>query len=292
MADTGSGFDHGLNIACPGSPPLPDLTGKIALLGRGICDFSVKIRAAQDAGAVGVIMVDRIEEAPFVMSQNGDPNQPTIPAVMIRLSDGLVAATKDGATTILKALPAYVRDASLDYLMADFSSQGPTMGQDVIVKPDVVAPGANVISSVPAVLLRRKRRRAGACSSGTSMATPHMAGLAAVVKAAHPAWSAASIRSAIVNTAQQGILRDSATDVVTNDAVIVGAGLADSIGAVGAAVALDPVSVSFGSIPGTSGQSKSATLHLTNISGSTADLLSDDRRRRFRRRALLRRRHE
>ena len=100
------------------------------------------------------------------------------------------------------------------------------------------------------------------------MATPHITGLAALLKSAHPAWSASDIRSAIVNSAQQGILRDSATNVVTNDAVIVGAGLADAEGALGAKVGLDPVSISFGSIPGTSGQSKSATLRLRNISAS------------------------
>jgi len=270
VADATSGFPHGLNIACglSGSPALPNLAGKIALLGRGTCEFSVKIRAAQDAGAVGVIMVDRIEEPPFLMSQNGDPNQPTIPAVMIRLSDGVfVRDHDDGKTAIMKALPEYVRDAPLDFLMAEFSSQGPTMGQSVIVKPDIVAPGANVISSFPA----SKCGGVASCwgiLSGTSMAAPHMAGLAALVKAAHPSWSAANIRSAIVNTAQEGILRDSATDVVTNDAVIVGAGLADSFAAVGAQVALDPVSVSFGTIPGSSGQSKSATLRLTNITAS------------------------
>jgi subtilisin family serine protease len=168
---------------------------------------------------------------------------------------------------VLKALPTYVRDASQDYLMADFSSQGPTMGHNVIVKPDVVAPGANVISSLPASYCGGTASCWGFLS-GTSMATPHMAGLAALVKSAHSAWSAADIRSAIVNTAQQGILRDSATDLVTSDAVIVGAGLADAYGSLVAEVALDPVSVSFGSIPGSSGQSKTATLRLTNVAGS------------------------
>jgi len=268
VSDPSSGFPHNLNIACPGSPPLPDLTGKIALLGRGTCDFSVKVLAAQNAKAVGVIMVDRVEEAPFLMSQNGDPVQPIIPAVMIRLSDGQVASTKNGTTAVMKALPSYARDPSLDYQMADFSSQGPTMGKNVIVKPDVVAPGHNVISSFPPSYCAGTPSCWGVLS-GTSMATPHMAGLAALVKSAHPTWSSANIRSAIVNTARQGILRDSATNLGTDDAVVVGAGLAHSAQAVRAQVALEPVSVSFGSIPGTSGQSKSATLRLTNIAGST-----------------------
>ena len=103
-------------------PPLPSSTGKVALLGRGVCTFSEKVRAAQAAGAIGVIMVDRIEEAPFGMSQDGTPDQPTIPAVMIRLSDGLVVKTHDGGSATLLALPAYVRDTALDFQMADFSA--------------------------------------------------------------------------------------------------------------------------------------------------------------------------
>ena len=277
-ADPTRHFPHGLSTACNDDPALPSLTGTIALLGRGVCDFSDKVGAAEAAGAVGVIMVDRIEEAPFGMATNGAPDQPKIPAVMIRLTDGLVAKTHDGGSATLIALPAYARNAALDYQMADFSSQGPTMGQNVYVKPDVVAPGHNVISSIPASYCDGNPS-CWAVFSGTSMATPHMAGLAALVRAAHLTWSAAQVRSAIVNTAQEDVLRTWDTDKVTNDAVVVGAGLADAYAAWGAKVALDPVSISFGSIPGTSGRSDSAALHLTNLTASSQTYtvaISDD----------------
>ena len=78
------------------------------------------------------------------------------------------------------------------------------------------------------------------------MATPHLAGTAAVVRGAHPSWTAAQVRSAVVNTAQEGLLRHPETGVVTNDAQIVGAGLVDVEAAVDAVAALDPVSTSFG----------------------------------------------
>ena len=101
------------------------------------------------------------------------------------------------------------------------------------------------------------------------MATPHLAGAAAVVRGAHPDWSAAQVRSAVTNTAQQGLLTHPETDVVTNDALIVGAGLLDVEAAVGAVAGLDPVSKSFGSVPSGSGGDRSATIVITNISGVT-----------------------
>jgi subtilisin family serine protease len=265
VADPSSGFDHGLNIACDGGPALPDLTGTIAMLGRGTCDFTVKMRNAQNAGAVGVIMVDRVEEAPFLMSHNGLEDRPTIPGVMVRLSDGAAIDDHDGEPVTLHALGVYKSTPADTNLMANFSSQGPTHG-DLLVKPDVVAPGADIISSFPA----------HACSAppcwsflgGTSMATPHIAGTAAVVRGIHPDWTAAQVRSAVTNTAQVGVLRHPETGVVTTDPLIVGAGLADVGAAASAVAALDPVSQSFGSISSGSANKRSATITVTNISNA------------------------
>ncbi len=209
---------------------------------------------------------------------------------MIRLSDGLVAKAQDGASATLIALPAYVRDTALDYQMADFSSQGPTMGQNIYPKPDVVAPGHNVISSLPAAYCDGNVSCWGVLS-GTSMATPHMAGLAALVKNAHPAWSAAEIRSAIVNTAQEGVLRTSDTNTPTDDAVIVGAGLADAHGSVNAKISLDPVSVYLRVHPGDLGPVEIGNAQRDQRLGIVGNVLSDDQRRLDRRCPLLRRGH-
>ena len=150
VSDPASGFDHGLNLACDDSPALPDLTGKIALLGRGVCDFTVKMRNAKNNGAVGVIMVNRVPgEAPFVMSHNGLEPKPTIPGVMVSLSDGASIDDHDGAPATLVAEGSYVEHPEDANLMAGFSSWGPTHG-DLLIKPDVSAPGADVLSSVPA----------------------------------------------------------------------------------------------------------------------------------------------
>jgi subtilisin family serine protease len=151
--------------------------------------------------------------------------------------------------------------------MAAFSGQGPT-DVDFRVKPDVVAPGVNVLSSIP-----RSYCGGAPCFAffqGTSMATPHLAGSAAVLRAANPTWSAAEIRSAIVNTADQGVLKKSTSTALETDVQITGAGRENLLSAVTAEVALDPVSVSFGAIPSGSGQTRSFVVTVTNLGAAKA----------------------
>jgi subtilisin family serine protease len=252
----------GLSQLCS-SATAGSLTGTIALISRGTCDFTVKLRNAQAAGAVGAIVVNREAGDPSVMGQNGDANQPTIPGYMVGLADRSVLMAKNGAATTIPPLGTYVYSAAGNDIMASFSSWGPT-AVDYRVKPDVVAPGVNILSSVPA----------SACSAppcfafynGTSMATPHLAGSAAVLRAVHPAWSSTDIRSAIVNTAVRGTLRAVDGSVVA-DVNIAGAGREDLGKAANAFVTLDPVSVSFGVVPSGSSQRRSVDVALHNVSG-------------------------
>ena len=187
---------------------------------------------------------------------------------MVGLATGqALKGSNDALTTIGEDLQYFLTE-NVD-IMAGFSSQGPT-DVDFRVKPDVVAPGVNVLSSVPANEAC-KEPPCFAFFQGTSMATPHLAGSAAVVRQQHPDWSAAQIRSAVVNTADLGVLKDHAkgTEIVT-DVNIQGAGRENLARAVGATVALDPVSVSFGAIPSGSGQSRTFDVTLTNVSGAAA----------------------
>ena len=258
---------NGLSEACSALPS-GSLTGKIALLSRGTCDFSTKIRFAELAGAVAVLVANRLPGDPTAMGEGASPDgvQPTIPAYMVSLADSLVLKTKNGLNTTIAVDLAYFVTGN-DMIQADFSGQGPT-DVDFRVKPDVMAPGVNVLSSVPGDDCGDTG--CWAFNQGTSMASPHLAGSAAVVKSQHPDWSAEQIRSAIVNTATRGVITKTDFSGLVTDVLIQGTGQEDLAAAVDAAVALGPVSVSFGAIPAGAGQAKTVPVSLTNLSGSGA----------------------
>ena len=258
-----AGGVNGLSDACAA---LPSLAGKIALVSRGTCSFSTKIRNAQAASALAVIVANNAPGDPIPMGQDGTPNQPTIAGYMVSRDDGQALKGLDGATTTIGAGHVYVATVNGD-IMYGSSSQGPT-DVDFRVKPDVVAPAQSVLSSIPH----------SACAtppcfaffSGTSMATPHLAGSAAFLRGLYPDWSAADIRSAVVNTAERGVLKRSANILqLENNVNIAGAGRENLLNAANADVVLSPVSVSFGAVPSGSGQARTAQVTLRNTGSST-----------------------
>ncbi|KAL0438387.1 UNVERIFIED_CONTAM: CO(2)-response secreted protease [Sesamum latifolium] len=88
-----------------------------------------------------------------------------------------------------------------------FSSRGPTFGIKNLLKPDIAAPGVAILAAWPSndkrEALPEKEPPVFDILSGTSMACPHVSGLAAIVKSQHPTWSPSAIRSAIMTTAIQ-----------------------------------------------------------------------------------------
>jgi minor extracellular serine protease Vpr len=245
----------------------PVAVGSIVLVARGVCTFAVKVQNAQAAGAAGVIVVNR-DNFPIPMADDPSLGN-TIPAVMVGHNDGLALYANIPANVTITA-PLYVSQippimaafAPEANVQSSFSSQGPT-DVDFRIKPDVMAPGENVLSSIPAAFC--ETAPCFAFFNGTSMATPHLAGSAAVVRAAHPDWEAWEVRSAIVNTADQSVIKAASdgTTIVT-DPNIIGTGRENLLKAVAPEVALDPVSVSFGAVPSMSGRSLAYVVRIKN----------------------------
>jgi subtilisin family serine protease len=187
---------------------------------------------------------------------------------MVDLADRADLMSRDGQPAFLPQ-PSYIYDPAQDKWMYDSSSWGPS-NVDFRVKPDALAPAEMVISSIPTAYCAGEP--CFAFFSGTSMATPHLAGSAAIIHQQHPDWSAAQIRSAIANTADRFSVKDSSGTASIQDVNVIGGGLENLYNAVNAQVALDPVSLSFGAIPTGSGQSDDLVVTLTNLSSAAASL--------------------
>ena len=160
-----------------------DVRGKLALIQRGKIHFSDKIKNALQHGAAGVLIYNNVEGANVSMSVTGDAKK--IPSVFISKHYGEIL--KYGQYKIVFNHKMDNRKSDVADQLSDFSSWGVTT--DGQLKPDVTAPGGNIYSSF--------NDNSYGSISGTSMAAPHIAGVAALVKEylakKHPELSASQI---------------------------------------------------------------------------------------------------
>ena len=181
------------------------VANQIALIIRGVCNFDVKYNNAAAAGARAIVVYNdgatpaRID--PFTMAAPGV----TIPGVMIGFFDGdLINSTAAGAT-VTGTLSPDIQVPRVNRITG-FSSRGPNGGAPDIIKPDVAAPGVGIIAGE--TLFPNVNNGGGQFFqflSGTSMSSPHVAGVMALLKQAHPDWSPAIARSALMTSARQNI---------------------------------------------------------------------------------------
>lgn len=196
--------------------------GNIVLCLRGAIARVEKGEAVDLAGGAGMILYN----ANDAQSQVTDTH--FVPAVHINNTDGLAVKAyiaSEGGDAVA-TINGGVYTPAQGSVMAAFSSRGPNLLSSDIIKPDVTAPGVNILAAMTPV------PEAGSVSgelfqsiSGTSMSSPHVAGLFALIKQAHPDWTPAMAKSALMTTSRQDVFKEDGATAA--DAFDMGAGHVD-----------------------------------------------------------------
>ena len=182
-------------LCYPGTLDPALVNGKIVVCDRGEISRTDKSQAVKAAGGVGMVLVNTSPN-----SLNADLHY--VPTVHLsdvdRAAINAYAANAGPTTTATIARTA--SGPVTAPAMAEFSSRGPLLasGGDLL-KPDITAPGVDVLAAYSPVAANRNFD----FLSGTSMSSPHMAGIAALMKDLYPTWSPAAIKSALMTTAYQ-----------------------------------------------------------------------------------------
>ncbi|GFP86483.1 subtilisin-like protease [Phtheirospermum japonicum] len=127
-------------------------------------------------------------------------------AAMILASDATLGNTTLAEAHVLPAIHirTVIGDDRRAPVVAGFSSRGPSLASPGILKPDIIGPGVNILAAWHVSVENKTGTESNFnMVSGTSMSCPHLSGLAALLKSAHPDWSPAVIKSAILTTAYQ-----------------------------------------------------------------------------------------
>ncbi|MGH9272437.1 MAG: S8 family serine peptidase, partial [Ilumatobacteraceae bacterium] len=194
------------NELCESTKPFnADITGQIALCLRGGNARVDKSLAVFNAGGAGMILYNPNDAQALVTDNHW------VASTHVDYTSGLavkayIASAGAGATA---SITAGARVGAQGSVMADFSSRGPNPVAPDIIKPDITAPGVNVLAgNTPTPANGSAPGQLFQSISGTSMSSPHVAGLYALLRQAHPEWTAAMAKSAIMTTARQDVVKE------------------------------------------------------------------------------------
>jgi hypothetical protein len=242
------GPDRMLCDPIPGTP----FAGKIALIFKassttGDCFADDKVANAQAAGADAVVLWNGFGGLPSQIGIGGDGSNITVPVAMISSDDSETVAgtiSPDAASHSYNSVPTTVTlhddEATFPQFtdaMTDFTSEGPArLTSDL--KPDISAPGFDIQSTDAGT------GDQGVKFSGTSMAAPHISGVATLLRQVHPKWTPAQIKAALMNHATQEIKDNTLGEPVS--ATVMGAGRVQALESAQAVSVAEPGSLSFG----------------------------------------------
>ncbi|XP_037475328.1 subtilisin-like protease SBT5.3 isoform X2 [Triticum dicoccoides] len=195
------------SLCVPGSLDPAKVRGKIVVCTRGSNGRVAKGEVVKDAGGVGMVLCNAAASGDDV---SADPH--IIPAAHCSYSQciDIFKYLQSDASPVGEIK---TRDAEVGVkpspVMAAFSSRGPNTITPQILKPDIIAPGVNVIAAYsqevsPTGLASDSRPVAYMVESGTSMSCPHVAGIAGLLRAKYPKWNPNMVYSAIMTTANRG----------------------------------------------------------------------------------------
>ncbi|KAH6832058.1 hypothetical protein C2S53_005511 [Perilla frutescens var. hirtella] len=182
-----------------------DIEGKIVLCENGGSVVRVaKGEAVKNASGAGMILMNQ-ETQGYTLSAEAH----VVPASHISYADAV--KIKSYMTTVSTPTARLIFQGTrynykLAPVVAAFSSRGPSTPSPGILKPDIIGPGNNILAAWPTSLENHQATNSKSTFniiSGTSMSCPHLSGVAALLKSAHPDWSPAAIKSAIMTTADR-----------------------------------------------------------------------------------------
>lgn len=195
---------RGSEFCLDGSLPTAKVRGKIVVCDRGVNGRAEKGQVVKKAGGAAMILAntvinleeDSVDAHVLLATSIGFDEAIQLKSYMNKSRSPTARIIFGGTTLGRSRAPA----------VAEFSSRGPSYADPSILKPDMVAPGVNIIAAWPNNLgptgLPEDTRRVNfTVMSGTSMACPHVSGISALIHSAYPKWTPAAIRSALMTTA-------------------------------------------------------------------------------------------